>query len=454
MEFEFDIVVIGGGGAGVTAATEALKFQPSLKVLLVSEEEHIAYPRCDLPYLIFEGEEKIQGIIMDAVYEKQKNLTIKKGASASEINTDDKTVVVKDLTGGGEESFGYRSLVIATGSRAIKPPIPGLENKGVFALRTLKDLHDIRARIKKTKDCVLIGAGAIGIELAEILTEGGINTTVVEALPQVLPRMLDPDMASMVEDLLRENKVKVITGKYVTSINGHEGEVESVSVGDEEIPAEMVIVATGTRPNTDVVKGTDINLGPTGGIKTNNRLETNIKGIYAAGDCAETFHLITKEPMVSFLGSSANKQGKIAGINAAGGNLYYDGAFTPAILKVFDFEVGSVGLTQTDAKMRNYPSVFAKVSQYDRPLFTPSDRKSTVKMIADPDGRIIGCQIIGEKVAPKIDQIAVGIYKGLTTKELMLYESAYAPIVSQTLTSITLAADIIQKKIERMKKRG
>ncbi len=444
---EYDLVVIGGGGAGATAATEAIKYANS-RVLLITDEEHVAYPRCDLPHLFFSDESEVKNILTDQIYDSQKNLEIKRKTKVTGVDFDGKTLKVRDQAG-REEEFGYSSLVIATGSRVFRPPIEGIESEGVFFLRTLDHLMNIRPHIKDAKDIVVIGAGPIGVELCELTTKQGKKATLVEALPNVLPRALDPDMASIVEKTLVENGINVVTGKGVNSLNSKNGKVTGVSVGDEEIPADTVFVSTGSRPNVDFLKDTKLAFGPTGGIKTSNRLETNISGVFAAGDCAETQHLITKEPVIPFLGSTANKQGRIAGINAVGGDLYYEGSLISGIMRVFDYEVGTVGITQSYAKFKNHPCTVSKVSQTERPLCGPDEIKGTVKMVADPHGKILGCQIIGEKVAPKIDQIAVAIYKDTTTRELMLYETAYAPLISHCLNSISIAAGVIQKKIDK-----
>ena len=446
---DYDLVVIGGGGAGATAATEAIK-HANPKVLLITDEEHVAYPRCDLPHLFFSGEPAIKNILMDKIYDSQKNLEIKRKTRATGIDFDGKTIETEDQTGKKEE-FSYSSLVIATGASVFKPPIEGIDNKGVFFLRTLDDLMKIRPHIKEAKEGVVIGAGPIGVELCELMTKKGLKATLIEALPHTLPRALDPDMASIVEKILVENGIKVITGQGVKSINIKNGKVSGVSVGEDEIPADTVFVSTGSRPNVDFLKDTKLALGPTGGIKTNNRLETNISGVFAAGDCAETYHITTKEPIIPFLGSTANKQGRIAGINAVGGDLYYEGTLMSAIMRVFEYEVGTVGITQTYAKLIDHPSVVSKVSQTERPLCGPDEIKGTVKMVADPDGKIMGCQIIGEKVASKIDQLAVGMYKDITARELMLYETAYAPLISHCLNSISLAAGVIQRKVDKTK---
>lgn len=444
---DYDLVVIGGGGAGATGATEAIK-HAGKKVLLITTEEHVAYPRCDLPHLFFSDDSAIEHILTDKIYDSQRNLDIKRKTKVTSIDFDAKTLKTEDESGKVEE-IGYTSLLIATGSKVFRPPIEGIESEGVFFLRTLDHLMQIRPHIKDAKEVVVIGAGAIGVELCELTTKHGLKATLVEALPNVLPRALDPDMAKIVEKILVEKGINVIIGKGVNSINSKNGAVTGVSVEGEVIPADTVFVSTGSRPNVDFLKDTKLAFGPTGGIKTNNRLETNISGVFAAGDCAETQHVVTGEPIIPFLGSTANKQGRIAGINAVGGDLYYEGALMPGIMRVFTHEVGTVGITQSSAKFKDLPCVVGKVSQTERPLCEPGEIKGTIKMVADPQGKIMGAQIIGEKVASKIDQIAVGIYKDTTASELMLYETAYAPLISHCLNSIGIAAGVIQKKIDK-----
>ncbi|MEE8403430.1 MAG: FAD-dependent oxidoreductase, partial [Candidatus Hydrothermarchaeaceae archaeon] len=328
---EYDLVIIGGGGAGATAAMEAIKYASS-KVLLITDEEHVAYPRCDLPHLFFSDESEIENILTDQIYDSQKNLEIKRKTRVTAVDFDGKTVKIEDQK--GKEEFGYSALLIATGSRVFKPPIKGVESKGVFFLRTLDDLMGIRPHIKNAKEGAVIGAGAIGVELCELMIKRGIKATLIEAFPQVLPRALDSDMASIIERTLEEHGIRVITGQGVNSINSQDGKVSGVSVGDDEISADTVFVATGNRPNTEFLRDTKIELGATGGIKTNDRMETNIKDVYAAGDCAEIRHIVTGDSILPLLGSSANKQGKIAGINAVGGDLRYGGTIMPAILRV------------------------------------------------------------------------------------------------------------------------
>jgi NADPH-dependent 2,4-dienoyl-CoA reductase/sulfur reductase-like enzyme len=443
---EYDLIVIGGGGAGATGATEAIKYAGK-EVLLITTEEHVAYPRCDLPHMFFAGESEIEHILTDKIYDAQRNLTLKRKTEVTSVDFDARTLKTEGPD--GSEEFGYKSLLIATGSRVFRPPIEGIESTGVFFLRTYDHLMDIRPHVQKAKEVVVIGAGAIGVELCELTTKQGLKATLVEALPNVLPRALDPDMAKIIENILTENGIDVVIGEGVNSIESENGKVTGISVGDRVIPADTVFVSTGSRPNVEFLKDTSLELGPTGGIKTNNRLETNIEGVFAAGDCAETKHVVTGEPIIPFLGSTANKQGRIAGINAMGGDLTYEGALMPGIMRVFTHEMGSVGITQSYAKFKEIPCVVGKVSQTERPLCGPDEIKGTIKMVADPDGKIMGAQVVGEKAASKLDQVAVAIYNGVTTKELMLYETAYAPLISHCLNSISIAAGVIQKKIDK-----
>ena len=198
---KYDFIVIGGGGAGATAATEAIKYAGK-KVLLITTEEHVAYPRCDLPHMFFADESEIEHILTDKIYDSQRNLDIKRKTEVTSVDFDAKTL--KTDGPDGKEEFTYQSLLIATGSRVFRPPIEGIENEGIFFLRTYDHLMDIRPHIQKAKEVVVIGAGAIGVELGELTTKQGLKATLVEALPNVLPRALDPDMASIIEKILVE----------------------------------------------------------------------------------------------------------------------------------------------------------------------------------------------------------------------------------------------------------
>ncbi|MBU2559365.1 NAD(P)/FAD-dependent oxidoreductase, partial [archaeon] len=194
---EYDLIVIGGGGAGATGATEAIKYAGK-EVLLITTEEHVAYPRCDLPHMFFADESEIEHILTDKIYDAQRNLVLKRKTAVKSVDFDKKTLKTEGPH--GIEEFGYKSLLIATGSRVFRPPIEGIESEGVFFLRTFDHLMKIRPHIQKAKEVVVIGAGAIGVELCELTTKQGLKATLVEALPNVLPRALDPDMAKIIED--------------------------------------------------------------------------------------------------------------------------------------------------------------------------------------------------------------------------------------------------------------
>lgn len=432
---DYDLVVIGGGGAGVASACEALKYSPSSSVLLISEEEHIAYPRCDLPYLLFDGK-----LPSDAGYSRIKNLEILRGKKATDIDVKNRKVAC------GREEFEFDSLVIATGSRVFIPPIRGVESKGVVSFRTIEDFIKLKNLLESSDNVVIVGAGAIGLELAEVLVKKDYKITVVEMFNQILPKSLDKDMSKIVERTLIENGVNLRLGDRVEKILADKKGVKKVKLGKDEIKAEIVILATGVRPNVELAAKANIKIGKTGGIKTDERMETNKKNIFAAGDCAENVHFITREPFLGLLGSSAYKQGKVAGINAVGGDMKYDGIINPLILKIFDIEIGAVGLTEEQAKQK-FDCISAKVRGDEKALF--NDGFTIAKLIASRDGRILGCQLLGSRIPHKIDMLAVAMRKGMNVYELMLHETSYSPILTQQLPAITLASEILWKKLSK-----
>ncbi|MCD6325617.1 FAD-dependent oxidoreductase, partial [Candidatus Bathyarchaeota archaeon] len=324
----------------------------------------------------------------------------------------------------------------------------GRERKGVFTLRTLEDGKRINQALEKAKSAVVIGAGLIGLEAAVSFVERGLKTTVVELLPQVCPAMLDKDTARLVQKHLEEKGLKVVTGKGVDEILGDD-HVSGVSVAGEEIPADLVIVATGVRPNVQLAKEAGIAIGETRGIKTNMRMETSVKDVYAAGDCAESVNLITKRPMLSQLGTTAVRQGKVAGINAAGGYSIFMGCLGSCVTKLFDLEIGATGLTGFAASRAGIETVAGTITSKTRADYYPGGKPVRVKIIVDKDTeRIVGGQIVGgEEVTQRINALSFAIQKQMTVRELAKADTCYAPPVNETWEPMVLAAEIAIRRL-------
>jgi NADH oxidase (H2O2-forming) len=339
-----NVAIIGAGAVGMTVATY-LKRHTDYDVLVFSSDTHTAYSQCGMPFVL-------EGIISDF-----PDLVIRLPDTFIEMGIDlHLNTEVRHIDAGSQKVisdtgvFEYDHLVIATGSTPFIPPVPGIDLGGVFTLHTLSDGMDIKTNINDNSRVVVIGADGIGIEVAASLARRGTDTTLIEALPQVLPLTLDPDMASFVEQHLISMGIRVMTGTSVDSVNGQE-RVESVSAGSETLPADVVIMIFGLKPLTSVAReaGYDIyDIGPTGGIVTDERLRVSMNGefqdnVYSGGECAQVFDFITGSPVISRLGSAARRMARVIGENLAGNDAVYPPTLSPSVVVAGHLVAGSVG---------------------------------------------------------------------------------------------------------------
>jgi len=442
------IVIIGAHAAGVEAAAAARKTDRTAEITLITTENRAGYSRCGIPFVIGGHIQKFNNLIVypQTFYQMMK-LNLKLETTATNIDTQNKTVEVQDKTG-KQEKLQYDSLIITTGAYPFVPPIKGKEKQGVYVVRTLDDGENIEKALKQTKKAVVIGAGAIGLEVAVALTERGVKTTVVEFLPYALPLLLDQDMAELVSRKLEEKGINLIFGKAVDEILGAD-KVKGVLVSGKEIETDIVIAATGVRANIELAKKSGIAIGERA-IKVNTRMETSVKDVYAAGDCVEYTHLVTQKPAAPQLGTTGVRQGKVAGINAAGGYATFPGVLGSAITKLFDLEIGATGLTEWAAKREGIETVTGTITSKTRADYYPDTQLIRVKIIVEKEmGRVIGGQIVGgEEVTQRINALSFAIAKQMTVRELAKADTCYAPPLSETWEAMTLAAETALMKIK------
>ncbi len=442
------IIIIGANAAGTDAASAARKTDRSAEITLITNQKVAGYSPCGIPFVLGRHISSFEDLVVfPSSYYQMMKIDLRLETTAKKINVEDKTVEIEDKNG-KTETLQYDSLILATGAYPFVPPIKGREKKGVFTLRTLEDGKRINQALEKAKSAVVIGAGLIGLEAAVSFTERGLKTTVVELLPQVLPAMLDKDMARLVQKSLEEKGLNIITGKGVDEILGDD-HVSGVSVAGEEIPADLIIVATGVRPNVQLAKDAGIKIGETGGIKTNMRMETSVKDVYAAGDCAESVSLITKRPLLSQLGTTAVRHGKVAGINAAGGYAIFPGCLCSAVTRLFDLEIGATGLTEFAASRAGIETVAGSITSKTRADYYPGGKSIRVKILVEKDTeRIIGGQIVGgEEVTQRINALSFAIQKQMTVRDLAKADTCYAPPVNETWEPMVLAAEIAMRRL-------
>ena len=443
------IVIIGAHAAGVDAASACRKKDRTAEIILITKEKHAGYSRCGLPFVIGGQIPNFEDLIVfSPAFYKMLKLNLKTETTVIEINRTNKNVNVIDKNG-ISEILEYDKLIISTGASPFLPRIKGYEKKGIMSLRTLEDGIQIDQNVKEgAKTALIMGAGLIGLETGIGLHERGLKVTIVEMLPQILPAMLDMDMANQVKETLVQKGLSILTEKRVEEILGEE-KANGVIAGGEQINADILVSAFGVRANTKLADDAKIAIGETKAIKTNLRMETNDADIFAAGDCAEVPNLITHQPSCSQLGTIAVRQGKVAGTNAGGGYALFEGVLASAVTKLYDTEIGSTGLTTTAAKRAKIETVSGKISSKTRADYFPGAKPIKVKLVVEKESRrIIGSQIIGgEEVTQRINALSFAIQKNMTVNELAKADTAYAPPLCETWEPIVLAAEIALRKL-------
>ena len=443
------IVIIGAHAAGVDAASAARKTDRTAEITLITDEKYAGYSRCGLPFVIGGHIPSFNDLIVfPPSYFQMMKLNLKTETKVKKIDATKKVVLTTDKTGKTEE-IPYDSLIIAAGASAFTPPIKGKEKQGIIPLRTIEDGQRIDQAVKEgAKSAVVMGAGLIGLETAVALQERGLNVTVVEMLPQVLPAMLDADIAKMVQEMLEQKGIKILTNKPVEEFLGTE-KVTGIMAGGEQINADLFVSAFGVRANTQLAVDAGIATGETRAIKTNARMETNIKDVYAVGDCAESTHIVTQKPALQQLGTVAVRQGKVAGINAAGGYALFTGVLGSAVTQLYDTQVGVTGLTEAAAQRARIETVTGAISSKTKADYYPGALPIKVKLVVEKESqKIIGAQIIGgEEVTQRINAVSFAIQKQMTVRELAKADTAYAPPLCETWEPLVLAAEMVLMKL-------
>ena len=450
------IVIIGANAAGVAAASFARRTDRKAEITLIEKDKYPGYSRCGLPFAIAGEIPSLDDLVLfkPEWFERMK-LDLRLETEAKRIDLQAKTVEIEDKSGRKEE-LGFDSLILCTGARAWIPPIEGRDKKGVFLLRTIDDAKAIMEALKEARKAVVIGAGAIGLEMAAAMREKGLEVTVVELLPHVLPLAVDADIAKLLQEELEEHGVRLILGKPVKRIIGDE-RVKAVEVDGEEFEADIVLAATGVRANTELAAEAGLAICPaTRAIRTDFRMRCldaqrhrPVEGVYAAGDCAASVHMVTGLPALSQLGTTAVRMGKVAGINAAGGYATFPGVLGSFVTKVFGLEVGSTGITAEMAKRLGMDVVTSMVTHVTRAEYYPGGKHVRVKLVVDrATKRVVGGQVVGgEDVTQRVNLLALAIQAKMTVYDLALMRTAYAPPVADVWEAVVLAADMAIRRL-------
>jgi len=447
------LVVIGGVASGTKTAAKAIRENPDMEVLVITEEDYISYAGCGLPYYIGNViKEKKHLTVMNPEKFKDKDITVLLRTRAEKIDPSRKIVFAKDLATGEDKQFSYDKLVLATGAKPIVPPLPGVDLENVYVLRSITDAFKIRDAVEKQgiKKAVVVGGGFIGLEVAENLSLQGVKVTLVELLDQILPNF-DKEIALLAEKHLKEKGISIYTAEKAVSIEGQDGRAAALATDKRKIDAEMVLLSIGVKPNTQIAADAGIELGVKGAVKVNQNMETNIHDIYAVGDCAENINLVTGKPAWFPMGSTANKMGRVAALNLypEGEKERLEGVLGTTVVKLFDINVAKTGLSERDARNEGYGIATVLVPAQDRAHYYPGAKNIVTKLIVDKaTHRLLGAQIIGGGVVDKpIDIAATVITLRGTVEDMAKLDLAYAPPFSSAMSTTIVAANVARNKL-------
>jgi NADPH-dependent 2,4-dienoyl-CoA reductase/sulfur reductase-like enzyme len=454
------IVVIGGVAAGTSAASKAKRIDPNADVKIIQEESVVSYAACGIPYVVEGVINNFEELIERSpdVFKSKYDIDVIVNTRAHKIDSFRKQVYATDLQSGKETIFDYDFLVVATGARAVVPNIKGVNQKGVFFIRNYSDGVKINdsTRTRDVHSSIIAGAGLIGLEMVEAFKKrgqtgrGDMDVTVVEMADHILPSLLDKNMAKIVERELEANGVKIILGERVEEILGRDGQIKGIiTSAKRNIDSDFIVLGTGVRPNSEIARDAGVELGYANAIKVDEYMRTNIPDIFAAGDCATARNYITNKDTYIPLGTTANKQGRVAGENVAGGNTKFRGIAGSAITKVFDLFIGKTGLTSEESIRNGFDPVEELIESITRAGYYPGNKPIWIKIVADrKSGRVLGSQIVGgEGVKERIDLIALALLLKADIGDLASFDACYVPPASPVWEPINIAASQTAKLV-------
>ncbi len=442
-----NIVVIGAVALGPKAACRFKRLEPDSSVIMVDQGDIISYGGCGIPYFIsgdVSDPDQLQQTSFhmlrdEKFFQDVKDVHVMTNTRAVSIDREEKTVSVRNVISGKEQKLPYGKLVLATGSRAGRLSIPGADLEGVFTVSNMNEAISIKKDIAEGKvgKAVIIGAGAIGLEMAEAFADlWGIETAVVEIADQLLPGIISPPMAQMVQHHLAENEVSFYASERVEQIEG-DTRVKRIITDKRTLDADLVVMAVGVTPNSDLARDAGLEVSPRGGIVVNKRLQTSDLNIYAGGDCVQITNLVTGKPGYYPLGSMANRQGRVIGTNLADGDAEFEGALGSFAIKLFEISVASTGLSLDTAKKEGFEALSAFVVQFDRAHFYPEKDLMYLELVVEKgSGRVLGIQGFGntgDGVVARINAVAGILKYKPATADISNLELPYSPPFSSAM---------------------
>ncbi len=446
------ILIVGGVAAGTSAAAKASRENPDAEIVLMERDTDISYAGCGLPYYIsgvISSRKEIIANYPDEFAEKY-GVDVRTGHEVTDINHENRSVKYTDLANDVCSSEDYDKLVLATGASPVKPPIPGIDLNNIFTLRKVKDAEIIKreAGNLKNNSVTIVGAGLVGLEMAEAFSRLDMEVTVVEQMEHVLP-MLPAGLAEKLEEHLIDRGVELVLGDGVKKFEGNEKVEKVITAAGKELDTDLVLVSVGIRPETELAEAAGVKLGAGGAVRVNERMETDRENIYACGDCAETVNLVTGEKIWAPLGSTANKQGRVAGACAAGGDARHRGVLKTGITKVFDFTCAATGLREEEATEAGFDPVSITIDVPNHAGYYPGADYFTLQGVFDREtGKILGAAGVGnDGVNKRVDVLASAVYSGNTADDLFQMDLAYAPPYSTPKDPVAVLGMVAGKKL-------
>ncbi|UCE39414.1 MAG: FAD-dependent oxidoreductase [Thermoplasmata archaeon] len=444
------IVIVGGGVAGMTLAMALTKKKGNFQITVIKKEAIGSYSPCGMPFVMEGKVEYMEDIILKTTdFYRGRGIELKTESEATDLDLDNQQVTLNS-----GEVLDYDILVIATGRKPFIPPIEGVELDGVYTLSNYEEGNILNEAMMSASNAVIIGAGIIGLETAVAFVHNRIKTTVIEMLPSIVPQILDFDMAEIIQRHLKTKGIKIYCSTRVSSIKG-EKTVSAVATDEGEFPADLVLIATGVKPNSDLVQEAGLAVGKSGGVVVNPTLNVEregqpFKNVFALGDCVEVRDQITSTPKISALASTAALHARMIAENISGGDLKIKGYLSPSITVIGDLQVGSVGLTSHMANQSRLEVNIGRATGQTRSSYYPDNKLINIKLLAH-DNLLVGAQIISEEdVKERINAIALAIKNKMTISELLFTERCFTPPLSLLTDPFIRALESFEQQKEKV----
>jgi NADPH-dependent 2,4-dienoyl-CoA reductase/sulfur reductase-like enzyme len=437
----------------MSAASQAKRRDTRAEVIALERGEYVSYGACGMPYNIADDARDMRDLVVitPEQFRHTRGIDVRVRHEVMAIDAHARSLRVRDIAAARDYDLTYDKLVIATGAAALRPSLPGLDLPGVFVLRELTDGAAIKSYLEQNTvhRVLIVGGGYIGMEMAESLRARGLAVTLVERAQQVVPGF-EPVIAESVRETLQRHDVAVLTGVGIEAIE-QDGEALRVRAGGQTLAADMVLLAMGVRPNVSLAQAAGIQLGATGAIAVDEQQRTSLPHVYAAGDCAEAYHRVLQQPVFIPLGTTANKQGKVAGANAAGAHERFQGIVGTAGFKVFDLEVARTGVGAADIERHGLKVISAVSHHNSRGHHYPGAARITTLLFAERgSGRLLGAQMVGaDVVAKRMDVLATALHAGMTLADIEALDLSYAPPYAPVYDPVLIAASVTRKALDK-----